>query len=48
MLGYISPTVKEAVEDEIVAEEPVEEFTEGNFGLVGRFFRTLADYTPGF
>ena len=48
MLGYISPTVEEAVEEVRVAEEPVEEFTEGNFGLVGRFFRTLADYTPGF
>ena len=48
MLGYISPTVEEAVEDEIEVQEPVEEFTEGNYGLVGRFFRTLADYTPAF
>ena len=37
MLGYISPIVEESVEELIVAEEPVEEFTEGNFGLVGRF-----------
>ena len=48
MLGYISPTIEEAVEEVRVTEEPVEEFTEGNFGLVRRFFRTLTDYIPGF
>jgi hypothetical protein len=48
MLGYISPTVEEEVEEVIVAEETEEEFTDGNFGLVGSFFKTLADYTPGF
>ena len=48
MLGYISPNVEEAVEKVIVAEEPVEDFTEGHFGLVGRFFKTLAYYTPAF
>ena len=48
MFGYISPTVEEAGKEVVVAEEPVEEFTEGNYGLVGRFYRTLAEYTPGF
>ena len=43
MFDYISPAVEEAV-----PEEMVEEFTEENFGLVGRFFRTLSDYAPGF
>ena len=31
-----------------VGQEMVEEFKDENFGLVGRFFRTLSDYTPGF
>ena len=43
MLGYISPNVEEAVEEVIVTEELVEDFTEGNFGLVGSFFKTMAD-----
>ena len=48
MLGYISPTVEDAVEYETVVEDPVEESTEEDFGLFGRIFRTLADFTPGF
>ena len=48
MLGYISTAEEEAIEEEIVEEELVEEFTEEQFGLVGRFFRTLSTFTPGF
>ena len=48
MLGYISTAEEEAIEEEIVEEELVEEFTEEKFGLVGRFFRTLSTFTPGF
>ena len=58
MLGYISTAEEEAIEEEIVEEEIVEEeiveekiveeFTEEKFGLVGRFFRTLSTFTPGF
>merc|ERR1712106_164606 len=48
ILGYISTAEEEAIEEEIVEEELVEEFTEEQFGLVGRFFRTLSTFTPGF
>merc|ERR1739838_196566 len=39
MFDYISPAIE---------EEKVEELTEENFGLVGKFFRALIDYIPGF
>ena len=48
MFGYISTAQEEAVEEEIVDEQLVKEFKDENFGLVGRFFRTLSTFTPGF
>merc|ERR1711970_1443509 len=58
MLVNINPAFKEedaqgeVVEEEApaedVEEEAIEDFTEENFGLVGKFFKTISNLTPGF
>ena len=46
----MNPAFKEDedVQEKVVEEDVVEEFTEENFGLLGKFFKAVTQLTPDF